>query len=457
MRSYQYGGVSYANPNDLTQLSNGYSTTTYAYDNNGNLVQKTTDGTTTTYVYDYANRLTALGSGGATTTYGYDAFGSRVLQTGTSTTTIYPFKWYSVASSTGTGAKYSTTTDYVFNGDALVSTIDQRLASGVATGTAQTHFIHPDHLGSTNVVTDASGTASQTLDFFPYGATRISSGQNTESRQFIGQFTDQSALSYLNARYYDNARGQFLTEDPAFLAVGDPARLKQSTGQDQQTFLSDPQQMNSTSYGRDNPITNKDPKGNTYAQAIGLAPLLDIEALSGPVGWAAFGLTSVVAGAYVLSDLGQPNWETSQLVSGQGNNTDPEFNGKFPEGMWGRVIKATAVVGFTAVGLKESGFYEYLQALTPASSGAMSWPSPVMVNGLTQYFPSTVNDTQGNTFYRNSSGLLSATSQNGTGQGQGSGSGSSSYNAQIASIQAQINQIQAQVNAIAQSRANPSR
>jgi YD repeat-containing protein len=86
MRSYQYGGVSYANPDAVTQIGNGLSTTTYAYDNNGNLVQKTTDGTTTTYVYDYANRLIALGSGGATTTYGYDAFGSRVLQTGTSTT-----------------------------------------------------------------------------------------------------------------------------------------------------------------------------------------------------------------------------------------------------------------------------------------------------------------------------------------------------------------------------------
>jgi hypothetical protein len=187
--TYPYAGTGYGNPDTVTQIGNGLSTTTYAHDNNGNLVQKTTDGTTTTYIYDYANRLTALGVGGATTTYGYDAFGTRVLQTGTSTTTIYPFKWFSVASSTGTGAKYSTTTDYVFNSDTLVSTIDQQFASGVATGSAQTRFIHPDHLGSTNVVTDASATVTQTLDYYPYGATRISSGQNADSRQFIGQFT----------------------------------------------------------------------------------------------------------------------------------------------------------------------------------------------------------------------------------------------------------------------------
>ena len=66
--------MAYANPDAVTQIANGVSTTTFSYDNNGNLIQKTTDGTSTTYVYDYANRLIALGYRGATTTYGYDAF-----------------------------------------------------------------------------------------------------------------------------------------------------------------------------------------------------------------------------------------------------------------------------------------------------------------------------------------------------------------------------------------------
>jgi YD repeat-containing protein len=137
---------------------------------------------TTTYGYDYANRLTSIFAGGATTTYGYDAFGQRVIQTGTSTTTFYPFKWYSVASSTGTGAKYSTTTLYMFNGDTLLATVDQQLASGVATGTAKTRYIHPDHLGSTNVVTDENDSLVQTLDYYPYGATRVSVATSTASR-----------------------------------------------------------------------------------------------------------------------------------------------------------------------------------------------------------------------------------------------------------------------------------
>jgi RHS repeat-associated protein len=246
-------------------------TSTFSYDNNGNLIQKTVDGTTTTYVYDYANRLTALGVKGATTTYGYDAFGARVLQIGTTTTFSYPFKWYSVASSTVSGAKYSTTTVYAFNGDTLVSTVDQRIAFGSATGTAVVSLIHPDHLGSTNVVTNASSSVVETLDYYPYGATRISNSTSTvEKRQYIGQFTDDSSLSYLNARYYEGSRGQFLSEDPTFLAVG-TSKLseilnrvnsdkgsyfngwqkdqKMNDAQALNRFLSDPQLMNSYGYG----------------------------------------------------------------------------------------------------------------------------------------------------------------------------------------------------------------
>jgi RHS repeat-associated protein len=261
--------AAHADPGDSLRLSvasrfsrSRLVTTSLTYDADGNLAQKTVDGTTTTYLYDYANRLIALGTQGATTTYGYHAFGSRVLQTGTSTTYLYPFKWYSVASSTGTGAKYATTSDYVFNGDSLVATVDQQAASGNATGTAKTRYIHPDHLGSTNVVTDENGGVVQTLDYYPYGATRVSVGTSTkEKRQFIGQFTDDSTLSYLSARYYDNSRGQFLSEDPTFLALGNEGQLQQLSQQNQQKFLTEPQQLNSYSYSKDNPVTNKDPQG----------------------------------------------------------------------------------------------------------------------------------------------------------------------------------------------------
>jgi RHS repeat-associated protein len=253
---YTNSPTGYANPDAVTQIANGLSTTTFAYDNDGNVTQKTVDGTTTTYVWDYANRPTAVGVAGATTTYGYDAFGQRVIQSGTSTTTLYPFKWYSVASSTSTGAKYATTTSYMFNGDTLLATIDQQTASGVPTGTAVTSYVDPDHLGSTNAVTNASDTVVQTLDYYPYGATRISvsSGVN-ESRKYIGQYYDAgTSLSYLNSRYYNGSQGQFLSQDPLF--VGDPR------GQN----LIDPQSLNAYSYSEDNPITKEDPSGKQFVE-----------------------------------------------------------------------------------------------------------------------------------------------------------------------------------------------
>ena len=70
---------------------------------------------------------------------------------------------------------------------------------------------------------------------------------------YIGQVYDASSnLNYLNARYQDPARGEFLSQDPVFWS-------KQN--------LSDPQSLNSYSYGNDNPITNSDPTGNYSIQS----------------------------------------------------------------------------------------------------------------------------------------------------------------------------------------------
>jgi hypothetical protein len=51
--NYTYAGTGYADPDAVTQIGNGVSTSTFSYDNNGNLTQKTVDSTSTTYVYDY--------------------------------------------------------------------------------------------------------------------------------------------------------------------------------------------------------------------------------------------------------------------------------------------------------------------------------------------------------------------------------------------------------------------
>jgi RHS repeat-associated protein len=165
-----------------------------------------------------------------------------------------------------------------FSTEKLLATVDQQMASGVATGTAKTRYVHPDHLGSTNVVTDENGTVVQTLDYYPYGSTRISSATSTnERRKYMGQFGDDSTLSYLGARYYDGSRGAFLSEDPVFLAIGGSDAEKLAKRPLQQ-ILSDPQSLNGYSYAEDNPISIKDPSGlmsqKTQAALNAIVPLL---------------------------------------------------------------------------------------------------------------------------------------------------------------------------------------
>ena len=52
---------------------------------------------------------------------------------------------------------------------------------------ATTTYLHPDHLGGTNVATDEDGEVTQTLDYYPYGSQRIASGSFNEQRGFIGE------------------------------------------------------------------------------------------------------------------------------------------------------------------------------------------------------------------------------------------------------------------------------
>lgn len=66
--------------------------------------------------------------------------------------------------------------------------------------------------------------------------------------------------AFMEARYYDGKMGRFLGQDPAFQVVGTPA-LKDKTGLELEQYLADPQQLNSYSYVKNNPLKYKDPTG----------------------------------------------------------------------------------------------------------------------------------------------------------------------------------------------------
>ena len=179
----------------------------------------------------------------------------------TTSTSTYPFKFFSVASTTKSSTNWATSTEYIFNRNDATTTVDQQFRNGTATGTAKTRYVHPDHLGSTNVVTDENGGLVQTLDYYPYGATRVSVSTSTdEKRKFIGQFRDDSGLDYLQARYYANDRGQFISQDPVFWELG--------ITRDGKSALTNPQSQNSYGYANDNPINGKDPNGRLVMLVI---------------------------------------------------------------------------------------------------------------------------------------------------------------------------------------------
>jgi RHS repeat-associated protein len=88
------------------------------------------------------------------------------------------------------------------------------------------------------------------LDYYPYGDQRISTGATSTSRQYIGERYDSDTdLNYLNARYYQSTRGQFLSEDPVFW---ENPKMQN---------MMNPQSLNSYAYANGNPITTKDPLG----------------------------------------------------------------------------------------------------------------------------------------------------------------------------------------------------
>ena len=318
------------------------ATTTYSYDANGNLVQAGS----WNYMWDCLNRMLASGYNNSTTTYAYDEFGSRVMQTSTTSTTYYPNKYFSMMSTIVGSTTYATSTNYIWNGDTLLATIDQKLINGSATGTPITRFIHPDHLGSTNVVTDQNGSLVQLQDYYPYGATRIatSSYPTNEKRQYIDQFSDsQNGLNYLNARYYNATQGQFLSEDPVFW------------GEPKQQNLGDPQSLDTYSYSADNPITKKDPSGKCLEDGC----VVEATALGGFAGGV------VGFGSQYVSDVNKNIGSNGLSLRDFYNNLSP------PSDYANSTGKGVIVGGATALS-SIAGLGYYLVGITAGGSTAVT-------------------------------------------------------------------------------------
>ena len=209
-------GIGYDNAGNMTSI-NGSN---WSYDAENRLKSSTLGGNTTTYAYDGDGRRVQKVSGGAATTYVYDAAGQLAAE------------YNSVAP---TGAPCSTC------------------------------YLTADHLGSTRMMTDASGTVKSLHDYLPFGE-EIPAGfpsgaagrgsayppstlaiNDTVTEKFTGKERDQeTGLDYFGARYFSAAQGRWTSPDPTFLALN---------------RLVNPQRWNMYGYALNSPFRYVDPDG----------------------------------------------------------------------------------------------------------------------------------------------------------------------------------------------------
>jgi|GEM_PF-788728 len=210
------------------------------------------------YSWNYKNQLSGVSNSVSTSTYGYDYASQRVKaavyekSTNKTYTTYYPNRFYEISQAASAPDQEK---KYIYAGNTLVATIKK---TG-ATGTPDIAYVYGDNLGSASVIADSAGNPQQAIDYYPFGQERLCGGplSGTSSvsdlscdaeRKYIGEYYDtDTALNYLNARYYDSFIGRFISQDPMYWS---PEKV-----------LNDPQSLNAYSYARNNPIVNKDPSG----------------------------------------------------------------------------------------------------------------------------------------------------------------------------------------------------
>jgi RHS repeat-associated protein len=292
--TYAYAGNlndDYANPHAVTTIKQQrFLQTLYSYDRNGNLISIKGGAS---FTWDHNNRLTQIVASGNPISYTYDQAGQRIKSANGSTATIYPSRFYNnLQSEAGSRRSATTITKHIFVGSELVATVT---GSG---GGAVFHPAHTDHLTGSNVISNMSGQIEELTDYYPYGALGLDESLSgfSEQRKFAGHEYDvDTGLYYYGARYYEPSIGRFASQDPSFLAMGDDAKFRELTKQELWQQLSDPQQLNSYAYARNNPLTNIDPDGNS-AFTISI-PVIGIPSL-GEVG--AF-LGTIVTGATLVT------------------------------------------------------------------------------------------------------------------------------------------------------------
>jgi RHS repeat-associated protein len=151
-------------------------------------------GTAYTLAYDYEGQLTSITQGGNTISFAYDALGRRFSRTADGTTT----RFLPLLEKQG-----ATTTATYTSGNDLIRKDGET-------------FLY-DGLGSSRQSTNSSQTVTSSRTYEGFGQTVASSGTSSSPYQFAGTWgyrnDGDAGLMHVGARYYDAQVGRFVTRD----------------------------------------------------------------------------------------------------------------------------------------------------------------------------------------------------------------------------------------------------
>ncbi len=235
---YQYGAGN-AGPHAVTSAAGN----TYSYDSNGNMVS----GAGRTLQWTSYNKPKQISKGSTTVAFDYGPDRARFKQTktvsGVTTTTLYFGKQFEQITKNGS----TENKHYISVGGSTIAIYNK-----FSNGTENIRYLHKDHLGSTDAITDELGQAIERHSFDAFGARRnvnwsdptgmLTSLETT--RGFTGhEQLDEVGLVHMNGRVYDPTLGRFISADP------------------QIQFPSQMQSFNRYSYVHNNPLSYTDPSG----------------------------------------------------------------------------------------------------------------------------------------------------------------------------------------------------